>query len=159
MGSPTADRRRRRAGWSIVGLIGFAILTGPLWSRRVRHVENSTHLNTLDVSGANLPVRADLDLRQRPANATGARSRPALPRRRIHLEVHLPPESQAGPYEIQLVGSEATPVATASGSATRRKDVLAVQTTLELTQIAPGAYQFRLRRAGNDWHSLPITVQ
>ena len=83
----------------------------------------------------------------------------SLPRGRLAVTIQLPTGSEAGSYEIQVLDSDARPLASARGTAQIRNFVTTLQATIDLHLLNPGGYQLGVRREGDDWRLFPVRVE
>jgi len=106
---------------------------------------------------------AQLDLRKFTV-ARSERSEPSpepttIPRGRLNLTMLLPVGFEAGDYDVQILDSNLTSKASTTGSAEMRDYITTLRATLDVTNLAPGAYQLAVRRHGEDWRLFPINVK
>ena len=70
-----------------------------------------------------------------------------LSRGPLRLTLLLPSGSKTGPYELQLLDAERGTLATGTGEAILREFITSLDTDLDLSSVASGAYQLAVRRA------------
>ena len=121
-------------------------------------------LTTREPGGASggTPLRAQLDLRPYAiARGEPQRDLPplAVPRADLILTLLLPTGSEPGPYEVEIRDSKATARVSARGDAERRNFVSALEVTVSLGILSPGAYSLAVRHDGNDWQQFPIRLE
>jgi len=75
------------------------------------------------------------------------------------LSILLPLGSSEGRYDVRIATSSGESLATASGIASVKKGVTAVQVAISLSSVSPGTYILQIRKAGLDWNSYPLTVR
>ena len=71
----------------------------------------------------------------------------------------LPMGSEPGAYDVQMTDSGQDVKAASRGTAAMRGQVTALQTTLDLAPLSPGAYQLGVRFDGDNWQLFPARVQ
>jgi hypothetical protein len=107
-------------------------------------------------------LRVELDLRPygiMRGESGETRRLPSLARDRVALTLLLPVSAGAGTYDVQVLDSELQSRISAQGGAEVENDVTTLQTTVDLTSLAPGAYQLAIRRTGQEWQWFPVRVQ
>ena len=82
-----------------------------------------------------------------------------IPRGRLNLTMLLPVGFEAGDYDVQVLDSNLTSKASTSGSAEMRDYITTLHATLDVSNLAPGAYQLAVRRHGEDWRMFPVNVK
>lgn len=82
-----------------------------------------------------------------------------IPRGRLSLTMLLPVGFEAGDYDVQVLDSNLTSKASTSGSAEMRDYITTLRATLDVSNLAPGAYQLAVRRHGEDWRMFPVSVK
>jgi hypothetical protein len=85
----------------------------------------------------------------------------SYPRKRLSLTVSLPPGSEAGEYQFQILPMDRdAPLLQANGRATIAHGLTTFRTEINLSGVEPGIYRARVRRPplGN-WKNLTIHVK
>ena len=82
-----------------------------------------------------------------------------FPRRRLSLSIYLPVGSEEGAYEVALVGPSEQQLRTATGEATLQKFVQVLRVKLNLTDVARGLYELRIRREQTPWNTYPVLLE
>jgi hypothetical protein len=114
---------------------------------------------------AEQPIPRVLDLRMRGVARSDTPSGqaegdpPRLPRVQLSLSILLPIGSENGMYDVALIGSSRQPILTATGNAMLQDFVHVLPVTLNLSNLAPGLYELRLRRAQTPWNAYPILLE
>lgn len=62
-------------------------------------------------------------------------------------------------YDVALIGSTSQPMLTASGNSKLQDFVQVLQVPLDLSKLAPGLYELRIRRAQTPWNTYPILLE
>jgi len=117
---------------------------------------------TSEVSPAT-DLNARLDLRKYSVARAEEKQLPpepiSLPRGRLNLTLLLPVGYEAGPYDVQLLDSNLSSQASATGNAEIRDYVATLQANLQTTDLAPGKYQLAVRRHGESWQMFPVELK
>jgi hypothetical protein len=106
-----------------------------------------------------------LDLRMKGSsrgdtpNRQGDDAPPRLPRTRLSLSIQLPIGSEDGIYDVALINSVGQSVLAMRGEARLQSFVEVLPVEVNLTDLAPGLYQLRLRRAQAQWNSFSILLE
>jgi hypothetical protein len=82
-----------------------------------------------------------------------------IPQGRVTATILLPVGAEPGEYEIRLLDQDLALRASSTGSASIRDFVTTLETTIDLSSIAPGRYQLGLRRSGGEWQMFPARLQ
>lgn len=82
-----------------------------------------------------------------------------LPRTRLSLSIYLPAGSEEGTYDVALVDSSERPVQTATGEAKLQKFVQVLPVKLNLSDLARGLYELRIRREQTPWNAYPVFLE
>lgn len=82
-----------------------------------------------------------------------------FPRTRLSLSIYLPVGSEEGAYEVALVGSSEQTLRTATGQAKLQKFVQVLPVKLNLTDLARGLYELRIRREQTPWNTYPVLLE
>jgi hypothetical protein len=90
--------------------------------------------------------------------------RPAVqsyPRTQLAMTVNLPPGSDRGTYELQILESEAAkPLVSSLGAANIENGVTTFATSVDLSRLEPGLYLARVRSVPlGGWHRLSIEIK
>ena len=108
-------------------------------------------------------LEAELDLRpyaiMRGGESQVEQKPLVLPRGRLVLRVLLPVGSEPGSYEVQLLDSNLSSKASASGDADLQNQITTLRTALDATALSPGDYKLAVRHSGNDWQLFPAQVK
>ena len=118
----------------------------------------------LEVQG-NQVTALVLDLRMKGTsrgdrpNRQGDGAPPRLPRIKLSLSIQLPIGSEDGIYDVALINSAGQPVLEMRGEAKLQSFVEVLPVEVNLTDLAPGLYQLRLRRAQTQWSSYSILLE
>ena len=108
-------------------------------------------------------VQAELDLRKFTAlrsEQTGPEASPvSLPASVVDLTLLLPAGSEPGAYDVQLLDSNLRSQSEATGAGTIENFVTTIRVRMNLQQLAPGRYQFAVRRQGDSWRMFPAVVK
>jgi len=104
------------------------------------------------------PVLLTIDLRHVGArNTASARTASlALPRRRLHATIFLPPGCAAGKCEIEIRDSAGLARKSMSGHVTLIDGRAVLRSTLDLSGLPSGPYRLALRQEGQDWMTVPV---
>jgi hypothetical protein len=82
-----------------------------------------------------------------------------LPRVKLSLSILLPIGSEDGMYDVALIGSSDQPLLTATGSAKLQDFVEVLPVMLNLSDLAPGPYELRIRHVKAQWNAYPISLE
>lgn len=74
------------------------------------------------------------------------------------LSILLPFGSSEGQYDVRIATLSGESLATASGIASVKKGVTAVQVAISVSSVSPGAYLLQIRKVGLEWNSYPLAV-
>jgi len=77
----------------------------------------------------------------------------------VSLSIYLPIGSEEGVYEVALFSPSAEFVLATSGEATLQNFVVILPVKLDLTNLAPGLYELRIRRAGTQWNTYSVLLE
>ncbi len=109
------------------------------------------------------PVEVTLDLRKYSVTRSDAPAEElpplVLPRAKVRLTLLLPVGSEAGEYEVRVVGADKRTVASDSGIGALREFLTSLEVSLDLREASPGSYSILLRRDQEGWTSFPAEVQ
>jgi hypothetical protein len=147
-----AQRRRRILAWASAAAVVVLFAGAAVWFAFVKG-------NGL---GQSMEFRTALDLRPYAlmrGETQGTREQLVIPRGRVMLTMLLPVGSEPGPYEVQILDSDLTSKASATGVADIRDHVTTLQATLDLASLPAGTYQLGVRRSGEDWQLFPAQVK
>lgn len=106
-----------------------------------------------------------LDLRMKGASRSDTQDRqgdeppPRLPRTRLSLSIQLPIGSEDGLYDLALVSGAGRSVLEARGVAKLQYFVEVLPINLDLTDLAPGPYELRLRREQTPWSAYAVLLE
>lgn len=146
-----AQRQRRIFAWAAAAAVLVLLAGAAVWFVFVKGLGQSMEFRT------ELDLRPYALLRSEPQQST--REPLVLPRRRVMLTMLLPVGSEPGPYEVQILDSDLTSKASATGVADLRDRVTTLQATLDLASLPAGTYQLAVRRSGEDWQLFPAQVK
>lgn len=108
------------------------------------------------------PVEVTLDLRKYSVTRSDAPAEDlpplVLPRAKVRLTLLLPVGSEAGEYEVRVVGQEAEVVARAVVKAEKTGFLVRLVATLELVAAKPGSHQLITRRRTEEWTRYEVRV-
>ena len=79
-------------------------------------------------------------------------------REAFRLSILLPLGSSEGQYDVRIATLSGESLATASGTASVKKGVTAVQVAISVSSVSPGAYLLQIRKVGLEWNSYPLAV-
>jgi hypothetical protein len=82
-----------------------------------------------------------------------------MQRGRLNATILLPVGSEPGAYEVQVLDSDLSSKATASGEAAIENHATTLKTTLDLRVLPPGTYRLAVRRQGDEWQMFPATLK
>jgi hypothetical protein len=81
-----------------------------------------------------------------------------LPRKRLDLTVNLPRGLEGGAYELALSHEDGSPLLTLRGEATIEDGLTVLRLQADLSALAPGQYQLRIRREGSSWRESQVLL-
>lgn len=85
---------------------------------------------------------------------------PALPRKRLDLQITLPFASEEGDYEVQVVRSNSEPTGlTAAGKAKIVDGKTLLKVRLDLSSLPPDSYKIGIRRIPYSWNASAVEVR
>jgi hypothetical protein len=149
--------KRRATRWAAVAAALLLVAAGT-WYFTARHTPNIPSAPTVPSA-----LRVELDLRPyavtRSETNAPATTPLALSRRRLDLSLLLPVGSEAGGYDVHLLGSGPQAAASASGQAEIVNFVTTLRVALDLTNVPAGEYRLAVRRDGDAWSFYPATVR
>ena len=95
--------------------------------------------------------------------ARGAEPNPGVPplevsREASRLNILLPLGSSEGQYDVRIATLSGESLATASGIASVKKGVTALQVAISPSAVSPGTYILQIRKAGLEWDSYPLVL-
>jgi hypothetical protein len=108
------------------------------------------------------PTELVLDLRLKGVTRSDTpdpQGEETLPRSTLSLSIYLPIGSEEGVYEVALFSSSAESVLATSGEATLQNFVVILPVELDLSNLAPGLYELRIRRAGTQWNTYSVLLE
>jgi hypothetical protein len=82
-----------------------------------------------------------------------------FPRGRLSLSIFLPVGSEEGTYDVALVDSSERSLREAEGQARLRNFVQVLPVELNLSDVSPGLYELRIRRAQMPWNAYPVLLE
>ena len=82
-----------------------------------------------------------------------------IPQGRVAATILLPVGAEPGEYEVRLLDQNLSLRAAAKGSAAIRDFVTTLETTIDLSSVAPGRYQLGLRRSNGEWQMFPAVLR
>jgi len=156
-----AYKRRIRIYSSLASAAALVVI----WLALIRLFPvGQTSISRNEIARGGEPLARILDLRMSSVPrgdtpAPQAAEAPRLPRARLDLSIYLPVGSEEGIYEIALVGASGQSVLTSSGEAKLQNFVDVLTAKLDLTGLARGPYELRLRRVQGQWNSYPIALE
>ena len=106
-----------------------------------------------------------LDLRMKGASRSDSQDRRSdeppfrLPRTKLSLSIQLPIGSEDGPYDLALVSAAGRSVLETRGVAKLQNFVEVLPVKLDLTDLAPGRYELRLRREQTPWSEYAVLLE
>ncbi len=74
------------------------------------------------------------------------------------LSILLPLGSSEGQYDVRIVTLSGESLASASGIASVKNGVTALQVAMSLSSISPGTYLLQVRKPDLEWNSYPLAV-
>ena len=157
-----SDHKRRVRIYSWLATAAAVVVLGIMLIRFLPIGQTSISRNK--IARAQVPLARILDLRMSSVPrgdtpAPQAAEALRLPRARLDLSIYLPVGSEEGIYEIALVGASGQSVLTSSGEAKLQNFVDVLTAKLDLSGLARGPYELRLRRVQGQWNSYPITLE
>ena len=156
-----AYKRRIRIYSSLASAAALVVI----WLALIRLFPvGQTSISRNEIARGGEPLARILDLRMSSVPrgdtpAPQAAEAPRLPRARLDLSIYLPVGSEEGIYEIALVGASGQSVLTSSGEAKLQNFVDVLTAKLDLSGLARGPYELRLRRVQGQWNSYPIALE
>ena len=156
-----AYKRRIRIYSSLASAAALVVI----WLALIRLFPvGQTSISRNEIARGGEPLARILDLRMSSVPrgdtpAPQATEAPRLPRARLDLSIYLPVGSEEGIYEIALVGPSGQSVLTSSGEAKLQNFVDVLTAKLDLSGLARGPYELRLRRVQGQWNSYPIALE
>ena len=108
------------------------------------------------------PTELVLDLRLKGVTRSDTpdpQGEETLPRSTLSLSIYLPIGSEEGVYEVALFSSSAESELATSGEATLQNFVVILPVELDLSNLAPGLYELRIRRAGTQWNTYSVLLE
>jgi hypothetical protein len=84
---------------------------------------------------------------------------PRLPRARLAITIQLPVGSEDGVYDIAIANSTGQMIVQSRGEATFQNFIEILPLTVDLTDLSPGRYELRLRRAQTEWSSYSVVLE
>lgn len=109
------------------------------------------------------PVEVTLDLRKYSVTRSDAPAEElpplVLPRAKVRLTLLLPVGSEAGLYEVRVVGGDVAVLASATGRGEIKGYLTSVAVRLDLHDAPPARYNILVRRAQESWTSYPVEVR
>src|SRR5579863_5337702 len=157
-----SDHKRRVRIYSWLASAAAIVVLALILIRLFPGGQPSISRNEIARGGAPLARVLDLRMSSVPRGDTPApqaAEAPRLPRARLDLSIYLPVGSEEGIYEIALVGASGQSVLTSSGEAKLKNFVDVLTAKLDLTGLARGPYELRLRRVQGQWNSYPIALE
>lgn len=105
-------------------------------------------------------VEVRLDLRKGTARASqGDRVRLVVPSQRLHATIVLPEEAVAGDYDVQVLDSRRSAVASATSQTRADEPIKMLRTTLDLSSQAAGGFKLAIRQQSGDWRLFDLIVR
>jgi hypothetical protein len=77
----------------------------------------------------------------------------------LSLSIFLPVGSEEGTYDVALVDSSERSLREAEGQARLRNFVQVLPVELNLSDVSPGLYELRIRRAQMPWNAYPVLLE
>jgi hypothetical protein len=160
-----AKRRKRTRAVATAGTIAALALGITLYEDRTRLL-SVLHLSRPPSSSEY--VTAHLDLKDwsivrgvgEPPPSRGRPGTLRLPHRKLALTITLPFATDAGEYQIQVLGENGNSLASASGMANIHPDGTTVlEVRLDLSNVASGMYRIGIRRVPWDWTVHPVVIE
>ena len=162
-----AHKRRIRVCYALASAAALVVLS--LVIARSLHIPTG-HLSPSPKEIARSEVPGDrrilLDLRMKGVSRSDTPDRqgdddasPRLPRSRLSLSIQLPIGSEDGIYDVGLINSVGQSVLETRGEAKLQNYIVVLPVEVNLTNLAPGLYRLRLRRAQTQWNSYSILLE
>jgi hypothetical protein len=82
-----------------------------------------------------------------------------FPRTFLSLSIYLPPGSEEGTYRVALVDSSERSLRETTGEARLREFMQVLPVELNLSDVAPGLYELRIRRTQMPWNAYPVLLE
>lgn len=82
-----------------------------------------------------------------------------FPRARLSLSIYLPVGSEAGPYDVALVDSSERSLRKTTGETRLHSFVQVLPVEMNLSDVSPGLYELRIRRAQTPWNAYPVVLE
>jgi hypothetical protein len=154
-------RARRLAAFAAAAV--FVLVAAGIW---LALRPNRSALSVIGESAppavsTNLTARIDL----RPYTVTRSDERKAepeavaIPQGRVTATILLPVGAEPGDYEIRVLDQDLAIRTSSTGTAAIRDHVTTLETTIDLSAMAPGRYQLALRRSGSEWQMFPALLR
>jgi hypothetical protein len=162
-----ARRRRdsilRRVGAVAAVVVLIAAAAVVWWDRSGRAPkEPVVARNTPPTSSSDVAsIRLDLQTYSMERGESGAEiARPTLPRKPVKLSLALPVGFEVGAYEIRISREEDGPaVLSAAGTGRMIDNIVQLETTLDLSSLAPGLYFLGMRQPGMSWAHVQVLIK
>jgi hypothetical protein len=145
-------RRRRMRNFSAIAA-GILVISGISLQVWRMHLQTMSHAAIMNFATS---VYRGAERTKQPVPEMQS-----YPRAQLLLTVNLPPGSDDGEYEFQIVpaNSEA-PLLQVNGQATIAHGLTTFRTKIDLTHVEPGIYKARARRVPlGEWQNLTIQVR
>jgi hypothetical protein len=163
-------RQRRRMRWQVAA--GVAVVLGcsaALWLTYTHQkaIRAQSHPRALVSPVAQLhptqplPVALHLENVLTSRDTDEANSNPPqLPRTLLSLSIYLPPGSEAGSYEIELLRhrADSTPLVTSNGTSAMEGGMVVLRSTADLSTLEPGIYILGFRPSRGSWRYSPVSI-
>ena len=88
-----------------------------------------------------------------------ARAPIKLSRADVRADILLPVGFETGRYDLRLVNGALVTVLSTQVQAALENQVVTIHTPMTLRDLRAGQYQLALKRAGEDWHFFPTTLE
>jgi hypothetical protein len=164
----TGERRpfapASRVPWAVAAaaVLALAIVGTTFFLSRSNRVEQIAQ-TPAPRSESVASTSAQLDLRKftvsRSERNDSSPEPTTIPRARLSLTMLLPVGFEAGDYDVQVLDANLTSKVSTSGRAEIRDYITTLHANLDMTNLAPGAYQLAVRRHGEDWRLFPVNVK
>jgi hypothetical protein len=82
-----------------------------------------------------------------------------LPRAKVKLTLLLPVGSEAGEYEVRVVGGDGRVLASAGGRGETLGIVTRLAVSFELQLVSPGVHRLWVRRSGEGWYGVDVVIR
>lgn len=160
-----AKRRQRTRAWIAAAAVAASSLG------TVGYLERGRLLSVLAPNQPSLHgdyIAAQLDLKDwsivrgvgEPPQAGVKAVSLRLSHRKLALAVTLPFATDAGEYQIEVLGEHGEPLASASGMANIQPDgATLLNVKLDLSNVPAGMYQIGIRRVPWDWTVHPVVIE